>query len=123
MSCQPRYFLSKSIFSSPKQRSLQRRGGFGEQQYSLTALGNLFGLDRVGETFRIKAILAAVGRFTLWVHQVSDFRSARLRQRGIMGIVVGQPVHLPGAEQFVASVFHLRIVQGQLLPWEVFLQN
>ncbi len=58
--------------------------------------------DRISETFRIEAVLAAVCGFRLRIHEISDLRPTRLRQFYIVGIIIGQPIHFPCAEKFGA---------------------
>src|SRR5881394_2687320 len=62
--------------------------------------------DRVLEVVRIEAVEALSAVLRLRVHQEADRGSARAGQLDVVRLVVGEPVHLPGAEELLPHWRH-----------------
>ncbi len=54
--------------------------------------------DFVPEVVRVEGVNSPAGRFCLRVHEECDRRTVRARQRDVVRVVVGHPVHLPRPE-------------------------
>src|SRR6185295_13402543 len=74
--------------------------------------GDLARGHRVLEIVRIERVEAAVGGLALRIHEKPDLPLGRLGQRDVVRIVVGEPVHFPGAEEALARGNHHGIRRG-----------
>ena len=72
---------------------------------------DFFRLDRVFEIRRVQTVASAVGGFQLRIHSEGDFWQLRSGQFDVVTVVVRQPVHFPGAKQFLSRPFDLGIGQ------------
>src|SRR5215467_5693931 len=72
---------------------------------------NLAGGEPVLDRLGVEAVAPLTGRFRLRVHEEGDLLPRRAWQLDVGGVVVGEPVYLPGAEQTGARLLDLGIAE------------
>src|SRR4051812_28837385 len=91
--------LMKPSFSQ-KRRASANCGGAASPRPRLAL--QLARGDRVLEVIRVEAVEALLPGLRLGIHEEADGRRVRSWQLDVVRFVVREPVHLPGAEQFLA---------------------
>ena len=77
---------------------------------------NLLRCDCVFEGIRVEAVEPVRTTLGLRVHQESELRPLRTRQRDVVRNVIGEPVAFPRAEQRLARIHHLGIGRAPGCP-------
>src|SRR5258705_642288 len=72
--------------------------------------------DLVPEAVRIQAVLARLTRLRLRVHEEGHRVVPRAEQLDVVRVVVGEPVHLPLAEELRARLLRRRVVERDAAP-------
>src|SRR5262249_13363834 len=84
----------------------------GQRRESWRCLAwNLGGGEPVLDRLGVEAVAPLVGGFRLGVHEKGDLLARGAGQLEVGRVVVGEPVHLPGAEQTGARLLDLGIAE------------
>src|SRR6266849_10409339 len=72
--------------------------------------------DLVLEAVRIQAVLARLARLRLRIHEEGDRVFPGVEQLDVVSVVVGEPVHLPLAEELRPRLLGRRVVERDAAP-------